>query len=293
MRAIPTPFESKEEITRRLDQLESDYRRGELRDIVIAHPLLIVSFAVPAILLIAFMNLVLVPHFGEEIGLLMGLILFVMLIFVIFDLLYNTLTRWSLRSSSKIPIVSAFDKAFPHDDGESREVALNILDQEFEEYAIAKVILGSPTGLDLETFGELLMTTEEESGVEKEFAFQCDPGLLKDDTVKALTHYGNRLQGLADGTLRPETEAQEHFVKVHRTEEDPFTQPEKIWRSYQDAIKWQSYIDAMDDPTLLEYVRSYPYVDERSQYVHHRLKQTETKSEDGQRQTRYRSACDG
>ena len=276
-------LENRKEITRRIDQLESDYRRGELREIVIAHPVLIISFAVPAILLIAFMNLVLVPYFGEGIGLLMGLILFVMLIFLIFDLLYNALTRWTLRSSSRIPIVSAFDEAFPHDDAENREMALNILDQEFEKYAIAKAILGSPTGLDLETFRELLMTTEDESGVEEEFAFQCDPRLLKDDTVKALTHYGNRLQALADGTLSPETDAQEHFVKVHRTGEDPFTQPEKIWRTYQDAIRWQSYIDAMDDPTLSEYLRSYPYVDEKSQYIHRRLKPLEPEpvSEEG------------
>lgn len=278
MIAMPTLFENKEDITKRLDQLESDYRQGELREILIAHPVLIISFAVPAILLIAFMNLVLVPYFGDGIGLLMGLILFVMLIFVVFDVLYGTLTRWSFRSSSNIPIVSAFDKAFPHDDGENREMALNILDQEFEKYAIAKVILGSPTGLDLETFRELI-AAEEETVEEAEFAFHCDPSLLKDDTVKALTHYGNRLQALADGTLKPETDAQEHFVKVHRTDEHPLTQPEKIWRTYQDAIKWQSYIDAMDDLTLSEYLRSYPYVDEKSQYVHRKLKKTEPEPE--------------
>jgi uncharacterized protein YifE (UPF0438 family) len=282
MQASMTVLENKEEITRRLDQLESDYRQGELGEIVIAHPVLIISFAIPAILLIAFMNLVLVPYFGDGIGLLMGLILFVMLIFLIFDVLYNTLTRWSFRSSSNIPIVSAFDEAFPHEKGEDREMALNILDQEFEKYSIAKVILGSPTGLDLETFRELL--TEEETVGEEEFAFQCDPSLLEDDTIKALTHYGNRLQALAAGELPPETDAQEQFVRVHRTEEDPFTQPEKIWRTYQDAIKWQSYIDAMDDPTLSEYLRSYPYVDEKSQYIHRKLKKTEPEPqpEDGQ-----------
>ncbi|MBW1744562.1 MAG: DUF413 domain-containing protein, partial [Deltaproteobacteria bacterium] len=272
---IPIPLENKQEITSRLDQLESDYRRGELRGIVIAHPVLIISFAVPATLLIAFMNLVLVPYFGEGIGLLMGLILFVMLIFVIFDVLYNMLTRWAFSSTSKIPIVTAFDEAFPHDKGEEREMALNILDHEFEKYAIAKAILGSPTGLDLETFGELFATTGEDPVGEEEFAFQCDPNLLKDDTIKALTHYGNRLQALATGEMRPETDEQEHFVQVHRTEEDPFTQPERIWRTYQDAIRWQSYVDSMDDPTLSEYLRSYPYVDEKSQYVHRRVKETE------------------
>ena len=272
---MPISFENKEEITSRLDRLESDYRRGELRGIVIAHPVLIISFAVPATLLIAFMNLVLVPSFGEGVGLLMGLFLLVILIFVVFDLLYNTLTRWSFRSSSNIPVVSAFDEAFPHENGEDREMALNILDQGFENYSIAKVILGSPTGLDMETFRELIAATEEELVGEEEFAFQCESGLLKDDTIKALTHYGNRLQALAAGEFEPETDAQEHFVKVHRTEEDPFTQPERIWRTYQDAIRWQSYIDAMDGPTLSEYLRSYPYVDEKSQYIHRRLKGTE------------------
>jgi uncharacterized protein YifE (UPF0438 family) len=271
-----TVLEHKQEISGRLDQLESDYRQGELREIVIAHPVLIISFAVPAILLIAFMNLVLVPYFGDGIGLLMGLILFVMLIYVVFDVLYNTLTRWSFRSSSKIPIVSAFDEAFPHEKGEDREMALNILDHEFEKYSMAKAILGAPTGLDLETFRELLMVTEEE---EEEFAFQCDSSLLEDDTIKALTHYGNRLRALANGELTPETDAQEQFVRVHRTEEDPFTQPERFWRTYRDAIKWQSYVDAMDEPTLSEYLRSYPYVDEKSEYIHRRLKGTEPESE--------------
>jgi uncharacterized protein YifE (UPF0438 family) len=158
-------------------------------------------------------------------------------------------------------------------------MALNILDQEFEKYSMAKAILGSPTGLDLESFRELLTATEEEFETEEEFAFQCDPSLLGEDIIKALTHYGNRLQALATGELTPETEAQEHFVRVHGSEEDPFTQPEKTWRTYQDAIKWQSYIDVMDDPTLSEYLRSYPYVDEKSQYVHRRLKGPEPESE--------------
>jgi uncharacterized protein YifE (UPF0438 family) len=273
------PDEIKEDVRNRLDRLESDYRRGTLREIVIAHPVLIISFAVPAVLLIAFMNLVLIPYFGEGIGLLMGLILLVMLIFVIFDVLYDTLTRWSIRSSSKIPIVSAFDGAFPHDRGEDREMALNILDQEFEKYAMAKAILGSPTGLDLESFRELLTVMEEESGPEEVFVFQCDPSLLGDDIIKALTRYGNRLRALATGECTPETDAQERFVRVHRSEEDAFTQPERFWRTYRDAIKWQAYIDVMDDGTLSEYLRSYPYVDEKLQYVKRRLKQTEPESE--------------
>jgi uncharacterized protein YifE (UPF0438 family) len=102
---------------------------------------------------------------------------------------------------------------------------------------------------------------------------------LEDDTIKALTHYGNRLRALANGELTPETDAQEQFVRVHRTEEDPFTQPERFWRTYRDAIKWQSYVDAMDEPTLSEYLRSYPYVDEKSEYIHRRLKGTEPESE--------------
>ncbi|MBW2172451.1 MAG: DUF413 domain-containing protein [Deltaproteobacteria bacterium] len=257
---IPAPLENKQEITSRLDQLESDYRRGEVRGTLIAHPVLIISFAVPATLLIAFMNLVLVPRLGEGVGLLMGLLLFVLLM--------------SFRSSSKTSVVSAFDEAFPADNGEDREMALNILDQRFQKYSIAKVILGSPTGLDLETFRELIATTGEEP-VEEEFPFQCDPSLLQADTIKALTHYGNQLQALAAGESNPETDAQEHFVKVHKTEEDPYTQPERIWRTYQEAIRWQSYIDSMDDPTLSEYLRSYPYVDEKSQYVHRRVKETE------------------
>jgi len=140
---------------------------------------------------------------------------------------------------------------------------------------MAKAILGSPSGLDLETFRELIAAGEEQAVGEEEFAFQCDPGLLEDDTIKALKHYGNRLQALAAGELPPETDAQEHFVRVHRAVEDPFTQPERIWRTYQDAIRWQSYVDAMDDPTLSEYLRSYPYVDEKSQYIRRRLKGTE------------------
>ncbi len=272
---MPSPLENKQEITSRLDQLESDYRRGEVRGTLIAHPVLIISFAVPATLLIAFMNLVLVPRLGEGVGLLMGLLLFVLLIFLVFDSLYNMLTRWSFRSSSKTSIVNAFDEVFPADKGEDREMALNILDREFEKYSIAKIIIGSPTGLDLETFIELVSATGEEPVREEEFAFQCDPSLLKADTIKALTHHGNRLQALATGEFKPETDAQEHFVRVHRRDEDPYTQPEKIWRTYQDAIRWQSYIDSMDDPTLSEYLRSYPYVDEKSQYVHRRVRETE------------------
>jgi uncharacterized protein YifE (UPF0438 family) len=275
---ISSSPEMQEEVRSRLEQLESKYRRGEIRTFLFAYPLAILSFAVPATLAVAFIVVAMMPRFGQGVGILMGCLAFVMLA-AGFESLVNKFTQRPFRSSQETAVTRAFDNAFPVENEEEREVALDILDQEFEKYSIAKMIVGSPTGVDLDVFGDLFMATGQMPVKNEVFAFQCDSSLLERGTIKALTQYGHRLQALTTGEFKRETQAQERFVRVHKREEDPSTQPERIWRTYQDTVRWQEYVDSMDDSTLSEYLRSYPYVDEKSQYIHRILKGPEPESE--------------
>jgi hypothetical protein len=272
--------EMKQEVRNRLDQLESRYRRGEVRTSWFAYPLLILSFAVPATLAVAFIVAVVIPRFGQGVGILMGCLAFVMLASGL-EALINMFTRRPFRSSQRTAVTNAFNNAFPVENEEEREMALDILDQEFEKYSIAKMIVGSPTGVDLDVFGDLVMATGEDPVGNEDFAFQCASSLLERGTIKALTQYGHRLQALTTRGFQPKTQAQQRFVRVHRREEDPSTQPERIWRTYQDTVRWQEYVDAMDDSTLSEYLRSYPYVDTKSAYIHRRLEGREPESTTG------------
>src|SRR5688500_13540230 len=50
------------------------------------------------------------------------------------------------------------------------------------------------------------------------FAFGCSTAVFPPAEVEALAQYGNWLQALASGAIRPVTAEQEHFLKVDREE---------------------------------------------------------------------------
>jgi len=61
------------------------------------------------------------------------------------------------------------------------------------------------------------------------FAFACVTAIFPVDELEALANYGNWLQALADGTIKPVTAEQEHFLKVDREEAEPATLLERAW----------------------------------------------------------------
>lgn len=61
------------------------------------------------------------------------------------------------------------------------------------------------------------------------FAFGCSAAVFPPDELDALTEYGNWLEALAGGVIRPVTRDQEHFLKVDRGEADPKTACERAW----------------------------------------------------------------
>jgi uncharacterized protein YifE (UPF0438 family) len=61
------------------------------------------------------------------------------------------------------------------------------------------------------------------------FAIRCNTSVFSDDELAALTEYGNWLEALAGGVIRPVTAEQEHFLKVDRDEADPETVCERAW----------------------------------------------------------------
>jgi uncharacterized protein YifE (UPF0438 family) len=61
------------------------------------------------------------------------------------------------------------------------------------------------------------------------FAFRCSTAIFPADEVEALAEYGNWLEALASGEIKPLTAEQEHFLRVDREETEPVTIYERAW----------------------------------------------------------------
>jgi uncharacterized protein YifE (UPF0438 family) len=61
------------------------------------------------------------------------------------------------------------------------------------------------------------------------FVFSCSTAVFPLDELEALREYGNWLEALAAGTIKPVTGEQEHFLKVDRDEAAPETVCERAW----------------------------------------------------------------
>jgi uncharacterized protein YifE (UPF0438 family) len=61
------------------------------------------------------------------------------------------------------------------------------------------------------------------------FALGCSAEVFPADELAALDEYGNWLEALADGAIRPVTPEQEHFLAVDRDEAAPATICECAW----------------------------------------------------------------
>jgi uncharacterized protein YifE (UPF0438 family) len=61
------------------------------------------------------------------------------------------------------------------------------------------------------------------------FVFGCSTAVFPADELDALSEYGNWLEALAAGAIRPVTAEQEHFLRVDRDEAEPATVCERAW----------------------------------------------------------------
>jgi len=231
----------KENIREQIKRLESYYGRRQIRHFLIAFPTLIIPLIVSLTTLTALIDLVLMPLLGEMIGFLIGAILFIVCLFIIISL-HSNFEHKFLASGDNHPVIKEFNRAFPVQEGKDRELAIDFLDENFDKYKIAKLIVGSLSGINREAFDHLLKNTGEEYTNKDEFVFQCDERLLENNTIRALRKYGNRFEAITTGKFKPQTQAQNCFLEVHKGLSVPSTEPEKVWRDYQNLVKWQSKI---------------------------------------------------
>src|SRR5207302_1138734 len=61
------------------------------------------------------------------------------------------------------------------------------------------------------------------------FAFGCSTAVFPTAELEALSEYGNWLEALEAGAIRPTTPEQEHFLRVACEEADPSTVYERAW----------------------------------------------------------------
>jgi len=61
------------------------------------------------------------------------------------------------------------------------------------------------------------------------FAFGCSTAIFPAEELEALSEYGNWLEALASGSIRPVSPEQDQFLKVDREESEPSTVCERAW----------------------------------------------------------------
>ena len=61
------------------------------------------------------------------------------------------------------------------------------------------------------------------------FVFGCSTAVFPPDELEALREYGNWLEALAAGTIKPVTDEQKHFLQVDRDQAAPETVCERAW----------------------------------------------------------------
>jgi uncharacterized protein YifE (UPF0438 family) len=61
------------------------------------------------------------------------------------------------------------------------------------------------------------------------FAFGCSTAIFPAEELEVLSEYGNSMEALASGAIRPVTPEQEQFLRVDRGEAEPRTVRERAW----------------------------------------------------------------
>jgi uncharacterized protein YifE (UPF0438 family) len=91
------------------------------------------------------------------------------------------------------------------------------------------------------------------------FAFGCSTAIFPADELQALAEYGNWLEALASGAIRPVTPEQERFLRVDREEEEPVTLCERAWlrlkgrREYEHGEKIAPPTEPKKDYGMVEF----------------------------------------
>jgi len=80
------------------------------------------------------------------------------------------------------------------------------------------------------------------------FAFRCATGIFPPEELQALEEYGNWLEALAAGTIKPVTAEQEHFLRVDREEAEPTTVCERAWLRLKGRREYEQEQEAAPPP---------------------------------------------
>jgi hypothetical protein len=129
---------------------------------------------------------------------------------------HSNLLNHFFPSDGQKPIIDKFDKAFPVHNKDKREQAIDILDENFDKYSIARLIVGSPSGINRDAFSRLIMDTGKESLGKNEFVFKCDQTLLEKNEVTSLGKYGNWFEAITTlMTLGNKRDGYWNIDKIH------------------------------------------------------------------------------
>ncbi len=91
------------------------------------------------------------------------------------------------------------------------------------------------------------------------FAFRCATAVFPAEELAVLAEYGNWMEALAAGAIRPVTAEQEHFVRVDHEEAEPQTVAERAWlrlkgrREYEQEQQAAAAAEAPEDYGIVEW----------------------------------------
>ena len=91
------------------------------------------------------------------------------------------------------------------------------------------------------------------------FRFSCSTSIFPQEEFEALAEYGNWMEALATGAIRPATPEQEHFLRVDRDETEPTTLHERAWlrlkgrREFEQEQKMAAQSATAEDYGIVEW----------------------------------------
>jgi len=128
-----------DEIRRQIHQLETRFKKKQARNFQLGYPVSMTLLVGSIALWIIFTGMVMMSGIGRLAGFLVGcLVLSIMIL--CFRMIYK---RWDQKSIHSIRQTAQkiFDDQFPAAETESRRLAVDILQESFEVYSLAQVLL--------------------------------------------------------------------------------------------------------------------------------------------------------
>jgi len=134
-------------IRQQVAQLETDFKKKQSRNFQLGYPVSMTLLVGSIALWVIFTGALMMSRIGSLAGFLIGCLVFSIMIFCF----RNVYKRWNRKSTHKVRQTAneMFDTQFPAVKSETRQLAMDILHENFDKYSLAQVLLTRQQPVDV------------------------------------------------------------------------------------------------------------------------------------------------